>query len=219
MARKAEYKPLLLTITVRNPERYKALINVLLAYNGQVLTNALIDRIIFDFVKRKLYSPMHAIRTPRLKEQLAFEDVPFSDADTREIIANSPQDHKEAGFDKGWPSRFDTFYKMAMELGFVYYEMGKPIEVSESGAKLVKSLELDFSHLERQVFLNAFTKYQRCNPFRRVLNSNKPLILLLQTIKELKNICGVGNAGITRQEISLILCWRDSDAVVLARKM
>lgn len=219
MARKSEYKPLLLTTTVRNPERYKALLKVLLAYNGQILTNAVIDKVIFDMVSKKLYVPMHGQRTPRLKSQLIDEDTPFSARDTKEIIDNSPQDHKEAGFDKGWASRFDTFYKLAMELGFVYYEMDKPIEFSEAGLQLTNSLDPDYAHLEKQVFLNAFVKYQRANPFRRILNNNKPLILLLEVIKGLKSLYGDTSAGISRQEIPLILCWHDSDADALVSEI
>ena len=217
--RKSEYKPLLLTTTVRNPERFKALINVLLAFDGQILTNEIIDRIIFEFVARKLYTPLYATRTPHLKEQLILDDVRFSDEDTAEIILNSPQDHKEAGFDKGWPSRFDTFYKFAMELGFVFYEMNKPIEISETGLKLAKSNDPDYAQLEQQVFLNAFVKYQRNNPFRRIKNTNKPFVLLLQVISELKKIYGDDCAGITRLEIPLILCWKDDNAAELANQI
>jgi|AGTN01.3.fsa_nt_gi AlwI restriction endonuclease. len=218
MARVSEYKPLLLTTTVRNPERYKLLLNVLAAFNGKILTQEIIDNIIFNMVKKKLYAPIYATRTPRLKAMLN-DDAFFTDADTGLIIANSPQDHKEAGFEKGWASRFDTFFKMAMELGFVYYEMNKPIELSETGVKLVKSIEPEFIHLEKQVFLNAFVKYQRINPFRKVRNDNKPLILLLQTISELKKIYGDSSAGISRQEIPLVLCWKDSDYKALATKI
>jgi len=214
-----EYKPLLFTTTVRNPQRYKILLDVLLAFDGQILTNNIIDKIIFEFVARKLYVPLYVSRTPNLKEQLVFDDIRFSDKDTSEIIANSPQNHKEAGFDKGWASRFDTFYKFAMELGFVYYAMNKPIEISETGLKLIKSNEPEFSQLEQQVFLNAFVKYQRNNPFRRVKNTNKPLVLLLQTINELKKIYGNDCAGISRLEIPLILCWKDDNAVELAKRI
>ncbi len=217
--RKPEYKPLLMTTTVRNPERYKSIIEVILSFDGQVLTNALIDKIMFELVARKIYVPMYGRRNSELKEQLLFEDVRFSDKDTKTIIENSPQDHKEAGFDKGWASRFDTFFKFAKQLGFVYYEMNKPIEVSETGVKLAKAVDPEFSHLEQQVFLNAFAKFQRNNPFKRVLNANKPLILLLQTITELKKIYKNECKGLSRQEISLILCWKDNNAKKLAEQI
>jgi hypothetical protein len=183
-------------------------------FNNQILTNEIIDKVIFEIVAKKLYIPQYARRNLRLKKLADLEDVRFSDTDTADIIRNSPQNHKEAGFDKGWPSRFDTFYKFAKELGFVYYEMGKPIEISETGIYLAKSAELEFEHLEQQMFLNAFVKYQRNNPFRRVLNANKPLILLLKVIKQLGETDGKSK-GISRLEIPLLLCWKDADAANL----
>jgi hypothetical protein len=216
MAGKNEYKPLLLTTTVRNPQRYKLLLKTLFVYNGKILTNDIIDKVVFDLVSHKLYVPMYAKQSSHLKNQLSDDNKDFSETDTKVIIVNSPQDHKEAGFDKGWPSRFDTWYKLTKELGFVYYEMNKPIEFSQSGMQLIKSIEPEFAHLENQVFLNAFVKYERNNPFRRVLNTNKPLILLLQTIQTLKMVYGNNNAGISRHEIPLLLCWQDSDYKALA---
>jgi hypothetical protein len=217
MTRKKEYKPLLLTTTVRNPQRYKLLLSVLFAYDGKILDNNIIDKVVFDLISHKIYIPMYTNRTERLKNQLTDEDTEFSPDDTNEIIENSPQQHKEAGFDKGWPSRFDTWYKLAKELGFVYYEINKPIEFSQSGIQLIKSIETEFAHLENQIFLNAFVKYERNNIFRRVLNTNKPLILLLQTIQELKKIFVNKSVGISRMEIPLLLCWRDSDFITLAK--
>lgn len=40
------------------------------------------------------------------------EDETFSDKQLEKIIEMSPQKHKEAGFEYGWDSRFDTWYKM-----------------------------------------------------------------------------------------------------------
>ena len=118
-----------------------------------------------------------------MKKQLS-SDSPFSNGDTEKIIENSKQKHKEAGFDRGWPSRFDTWYKFLKELGLVYYSMNEPIEMSEAGLKLVMANQEGYEHLEEQVFLNCFAKYQRNNPFRRISNCNNPLILLLSTIMQ-----------------------------------
>jgi len=217
MAQKKEYKPLLLTTTVRNPQRYKSLLSVLLKYNGKILDNNIIDEVVFDLISKKIYIPMYIKHTEHLKSQLTDEDTNFTTEDTNEIIENSPQQHKEAGFDRGWPSRFDTWYKLAKELGFVYYEINKPIEFSQSGIQLIKSIEPEFAHLENQIFLNAFVKYERNNILRRVLNTNKPLILLLQTIQELKRIFGNTSVGLSRMEIPLLLCWHDGDYIALAK--
>src|SRR5690554_2680696 len=95
--RASEYKPLLFTTTLRNPERMKAFIKVLTPYNGQRLTNELIDKVVFDLVSKKLYQPVYINKTPHLRAQLSNEDEPFCEHDTLEIIENSPQKHKEAG--------------------------------------------------------------------------------------------------------------------------
>lgn len=215
----AQYKPLLFTTTLRNPERMKDFIKIIASYDGQILTNQLIDNIVFDLISKKLYIPVYVNRTPRLKAQLAVEDQPFSEADTREIIMNSPQKHKEAGFDWGWPSRFDTWFKFFKELGLVYYKMNERIIVSEAGNKLVLATQEGYEHLETQVFLNAFVKYQRVNPYLKVLNNNKPLILLLNVIKELKNRIGDNSAGVSINEIPLFICWKDDNFNELTDKI
>ncbi len=219
--RASEFKPLLFTTTIRNPERMKDFLSIAAKHNGEVLTNEVIDKIVFDLIQNKLYCPMYAKRTARLKRQLAKDMVgePFSDNDTKLIIDHSPQKHKEAGFDKGWPSRFDTWYKFMKELGFIYYEMNKPLEISEAGQNLVLANTEGYEHLEEQVFLSSFAKYQRNNPFVRISNSNKPLILLLRSILKLREIYGDDCAGVSIKEIPLFICWKDDNYVNLANKI
>jgi hypothetical protein len=79
------------------------------------------------------------------------------------------------------------------------------IVFSESGKML---LDKEKPENELMVFANAFAKYQRDNPFRRVLNKNIPLVLLLKTIRLLNN----NNIGISKKEIPLFLCWRNDIA-------
>lgn len=212
----SQYKPLLFTTTLRNPERIKDFLKVIAKYQGQILTNKLIDRIVFDLVSKKLYVPVYVNNTPRLKAKLVSEDVVFSEFDVKEIILNSPQKHKEAGFDSGWPSRFDTWFKFLKELGLVYYKMNEPIILSDAGKKLVLATEEGYEHLETQVFLNAFAKYQRVNPYLKVLNNNKHFILLINVIKELKNRLGNASTGVSVKEVPLLICWKDNDYFKLA---
>lgn len=215
--RKNEYKPLLFTTTIRNPERMKQFMSIIVRYNGKILTNELIDEIVFDIVSAKLYIPYYVRKTADLLEKLQ-NDIPYTKNEIKTIIEKSPQNHKEAGFQKGWPSRFDTWYKFLKELGFVYYEMNKSIEVSEAGTKLALAVNEGYEHLENQIFLNSFSKYQRVNPYRRVSNDNKPLILLLNVIKELKKVFP-DSAGISKKEIPLIICWKDNDYMRLVKKI
>ena len=65
---------------------------------------------------------------------------------------------------------------------------------------------------EQMVFANAFAKYQRHNPFRRILNKNVPLILLIETIKLLNSDSTFNGTGISKIELPILLCWKNDNA-------
>ncbi len=211
--RQAEYKPLLFTTTMRNPERLKDFLTVLSEYDGEVLTNEIIDKVAKTLIQKGLYQPMKISQTVKNKWE---NEIELSEAETEKVFADNPQSHKEAGFEKGWPSRFDTWFKIAKELGFVWYWPNKEVKFSESGKML---LNKEKPENELMVFANAFAKYQRRNPFRRVLNKNVPLILLIQTIKLLNNDPAYNGTGISRLEIPLLLCWQNDSAENLYREI
>lgn len=218
MERAKEYKPLSFSTTMRNPARIAAFLNCILPYEGQILTNELIDQVAINLIRKKLYVPVIVTKTPEWKSILN-SDEEFYVQTAVEIKEQSPQQHKEAGFDKGWPSRFDTWYKLSMEFGFIYYEMGKQIIISQTGHMLIDAFnEVPANDSKIQnVFLNALMKYQTSNPFRKNANDNVPLVLLLQVIKLLKEDPDENDAGILRSELSLIICWPDNDAERLYR--
>ena len=209
MQRKSKYKPLLFTTTIRNPERLKDFLSVLKEYNGQVLDNKLAKKIAGEIIKRGLYKPKKL--SVKVKQKLEEKKV-LNNQEVSKILKNNPQQHKEAGFDRGWPSRFDTWFKFAKELGFVFYKNGEKVRFSQAGLKLADTKQY---HFEQSVFLNAFVKYQSNNPFRRVLNENVPLILLLQTIKKLNADKTSNNSGISKLELPLLIYWKDNDATKL----
>lgn len=211
--RQSEYKPLLFTTTMRNPERLKDFLAVLAEYDGEILSNEIIEKVAKTLIQKGLYQPMKT--TSGVKDKWKNE-IELSKTETEKVFIDNPQSHKEAGFEKGWPSRFDTWFKIAKELGFVWYWPNEAIKFSESGKML---LDKEKPENELMVFANAFAKYQRQNPFRRVLNKNVPLILLIQTIKFLNNDPEYKGAGISRLEIPLLLCWKNDDAESLYREI
>ena len=181
-------------------------------YNNKVLTNDIIMKIVKDIIAGKYYYTMYEKGNAELNAIYLDSDAIFSNEQLEDIIENSPQNHKEAGFDKGWASRFDTWYKFIKELGFVYYEMNKPIEISETGNLLLAGELNENPELEEQAFLNALVKYQRNNPFRRVLNENAPFTLVLEVLKLLKSDSEMSDAGISIKEIPFFLCAKDNNA-------
>lgn len=199
--RNQEYKILSFSTTMRNPVRIAGFLRVLAKYENYKLSHNVIMDIIYELVKNKLYIPMFANKF--YKEKLQSE-VNFSDEETRNIIENSPQNHKEAGFARGWDSRFDTLYKLSMEFGFCFYEMDKPIIISNLGHNLLNAINETSVNEEKisNIFLNSLMKYQRNNPFRKVANENAPLPLLLNVMKKLQESCG--NSKISKQEIPFL---------------
>ena len=232
--RASEYKPLLFTTTVRNPQRLKALLFVFAKFDGQILTDNLATQIVCELIRYGLYRPM--VQSNAIKNKWSttpkgeFAEFLLTDKEVEYMFKHNPQDHKEAGFAKGYPSRFATFFDFAKELGFVYYQPNEPIEFSEIGKKFANifSVEIENGNIvvseehpeyEQQAFLQAMAKSQRNNPFVRVLNDNIPLILLLETIKKLNADPEFNNAGISRKELPLLIFWKNNDTEALYQRI
>lgn len=214
MQRKAKYKPLLFTTTMRNPERLKSFLSVLKEYNGKILNNELATKIAGEIINKRLYKPVNLF--PGIRQKFKEKRL-LNNKEISRILIDNPQKHKEAGFERGWPSRFDTWFKLAKELGFVFYKNAEKIKFSQAGLKLADTKEQN--KFEQSAFLNAFVKYQTNNPFRRVLNENVPLILLLQVITRLNADKTLTGVGISKLELPLLIYWKDSDSEKLYLKI
>lgn len=229
--RNAEYKPLLYTTTVRTPERIKYNLFILKKYEGCILTNNLATKIVGELIRYGLYRPtkispeIASIWKQTPKGEFATSLIPTKTV--LKIQNDNPQQHKEADFDWGYPSRFATIFDLPKELGFIYFKTGKKIEFSELGNILVDivnvkiendeiTLELKQPEREQTVFLQSLARSQRANPFVKVLNNNIPLILLLQTIRLINIDSDCRNpVGIARHELPLLLFWKDNVAANL----
>lgn len=224
---KREYKPLLFTTTVRNPARFKQYLFVLNKFAGKTLDNKIATEICGEAMRFGIYRPRKI--TAAIKEKWEttirgeFSETILSNAEVAWLLRNNPQKHKEAGFEKGWPSRFATIFSSLKEYGFAYFKHGGPIEISGIGKRLLGniSIKIDKDKIEvgegnpkndNDAFLHAMVKYHRDNPLRRVLNSNTPLILLLQVIKLLNADKRNNGNGISRRELPILIFWKDSDA-------
>ena len=221
MARKSTYKPLLLTTTVRNPERFRDMLFVLSKFKGLELTNELATKICGELIRFGLYKPTKALTDP-IKDKWR-SGIDLNDLEVSDLLRENPQEHKEAGFDAGWPSRFDTQFKLGHFFGFIYYKIGEPIEFSELGDLYIQRTEYNgdsfYTNDEQQVFLNAFVNYHRKNPYQKVLNHNKPLVLLLGVLEELSKDTELGSAGLFVHELPFLLVCKDNDPVALAAEI
>lgn len=229
--RKAEYKPLLFTTTLRNPRRAKWLLNILSRYNWQNLTNKLAEVIMWEAIRYWLYRPTRWL-SPEIIEKWWSKRISdwspiwinvLSDDEVKKLLIENPQDHKEAWFDKWWWSRFATVFDFPKELWFVYFWVDEKIEFSEIWLKLANAVNITLDNnyillsdvhpeFEQQAFLHSMSKYQRNNPFVRVLNNNIPLILLLKVIKKLNSDKNFNGAWISKLELPFIIFWKDNNA-------
>ncbi|MDO4470428.1 MAG: AlwI family type II restriction endonuclease [Bacillota bacterium] len=220
--RKSERKPLSFSTTMRNPSRIAGFLNCIIPFEGKVLTNEVIHEVAVNLISKKLYyTQKYEMKVPEYRAIFKDENAEFTREQVEDIIKNSPQQHKEAGFEKGWPSRFDTWYKLSMEFGFITYKIGQPIKISQTGHMLVDAYnESPVNEKKVQnVMLNSMMKYQSDNPFRRNLNSNVPLVLLLNLLKKLKSDPEENGAGVFRKELSLLICWQNDDVEALYDKI
>lgn len=207
-------KPLSFSTTIRNPERIPSFLKCILPYEGKVLTSKIIHEIVKNVIREKEYTPVCVSRRPDLKAVFKDEDRTYDEKQLEIIIEMSPQNHKEAGFEAGWDSRFDTWYKMIKEFGFIKYEMGEPIVITQTGHMLVDAyMEKPSNDRKIQlVYLNALMKYQTNNPLRKNLNENAPLPLLLRVIKYFHDDSEENDAGLARHELPILICWGNNDA-------
>lgn len=211
---KYKYKPLSFSTTIRNPERIPNFLKCITPFEGKLLTSDIIHQVVKNVIQIKEYTPLYIIRNAYLKSIHQNVDETFNDIDLETIIKMSPQNHKEAGFNKGWDSRFDTWYKMMKEFGFIKYSMNEPIIITATGHMLIDAYNETPCNTKKvqKIFLNALIKYQTNNPLRKNLNENVPLPLLLNVIDLLHKDPEENNAGIARHELPILICWRDNDA-------
>ncbi len=104
------------------------------------------------------------------------------------------------------------------EFGFCYYAKYEKILISDSARMLIlayydKENDIFKESVDESVvgaiFLNALSKYEARNPYKKNLNHNNPFKLLLSLLKRLKN---ANLTPLSVKEIPILLCWKDDNA-------
>ena len=99
MPRKPEYKPLLYTTTIRNPERFKDFMHILKRFNGRILNNKTVELFERELFKVGLYRPMKRPETVQDKWKSTkngeLASKPLTDEETKDVYQqNDPQVNK-----------------------------------------------------------------------------------------------------------------------------
>ena len=90
--RQSEYKPLLFTTTMRNPERLKNFLTVLAEYDGKILTNEIIEKVAKSLIQKGLYRPMKASLAIKDKWK---NEIELNETETEKVFSDNPQSHKK----------------------------------------------------------------------------------------------------------------------------
>lgn len=239
-------KPISFNTTLRNPERIPSFVSVLSKYEGKILNSENIKNILAEIIQLKIFVPTRptlgtyvesyndkfTFRPKDLSKEAAekvskfFNEWSKSEAGTYSLsniiylLDNTITKHKEAGWEGGWESRFDTQYSFIKELGFVYAKKNEKIRISETGKLLIKNYKngvpIDEGTIdanETSAYLNGFAKYQTNNPYRKNTVDINFFPLVLNVIKYMND--KYGKNGISRQDIPFIICWTNNDYVKL----
>ena len=217
MKKKAEKKILSFSTTMRNQYRIGSFLAIISKYENQILTHEVIMNIIKEILTHKLFVPNIVKNTAKLKACLDDDNCTFSEENLNYIIKHCSQKHKERGFNKGWESRFDTFYKLMSEFGFCYYAKNQKILISDSAKLLINAFYDTETNTFRQdvdeervgnIFLNVLSKYEVGNPYKKNKNHNIPFRLLIQLLQKLKQ---EQQRPICIKEIPILLCWQNNN--------
>lgn len=165
------YKQMAFETAVRNPERYKGILLAISPFVGNILN----DKILLEIVSN-LY----------LEGIVSSSGVEINNNSTIESLSNQVQivnstRKADGGFPEGYQSRFWTYVRTLSEMGFVLAQYNKKLIFSEISNLLINN-KID----EQEAFSIQAMKYNRCSPYRNVLNDFNyfKFILKILTIKE-----------------------------------
>lgn len=167
---KPQYKQTAFDTAVRNPERYKDILNVLINFENIILNDNSLLLIVSALYKEGVVTSK-GLNVSNLSEEELNEEV---------IKINSTR-KADGGFPAGYASRFWTYARTLCELGFVYAQYNEKFILSNI-AKLLVNKEID----EQEAFSIQAMKYNRRSPYRNVLNDFNFFKFILEILLYLK---------------------------------
>ncbi len=205
---KPKYKPLMWSTTLRNPERIGDFLSAIVDYDGFICNTEVVMEIYKKLYNNKTYRPKNALTYLNLTQE--FEEGTLTEKQLEDIVDYVKQNetHKEAYFDKGIMSRFDTHYNLLKEFGLIDYRQDQEIKISSLGYRFFNAYKNDDIISIQFIMLNIMINLHSQNPCRNVKNKFRPVPLLASVFIELRKH---GIDEIRRDEICLIMSSIDND--------
>ena len=169
--RKPTYKQMAFETAVRNPERYIGLLSAVKEFEGEILNDETLLKIVSHlYVVGEVSSPDIDVN-----EQTTIEDI------SEQVKTVNSTRRADGGFPQGYASRFWTYMRTPSELGFVFAQYGEKLQFSQIAQKLIKG-EID----EQEAFSIQAMKYNRKSPYRNVSNDFNFFRFILQLLLKLR---------------------------------
>lgn len=173
MRRKAEFKQMSFDTAIRNPERYFGILKCIAEYNGKILNDENLLKIV-----SKLY----------LEKEVTSNSIIIDINSTIDKISEKVKEvnstrKADGGYPKGYQSRFWTYVRTLSELGFVYAQYNEEFILSDIAVELLNG-NID----EQEAFLIQMLRTNRKSPYRIVLNDYNYLTFIIKVLIELKKI-------------------------------
>ncbi len=186
-----KFKQMAFETAVRNPERYKKILTELLEYEGCVLNNQNLLKIVCKLAKAGIVTA---------------KDIDLSSLSGKQlenaVISTNASRRADGGFPTGYPSRFWTYMRTPSELGLVFATYNEEFKISPIAHKMIDD-ELD----EQTVFANQAVIYNRRSPFRNVSNDFNYFRFIVNVLIERWS----NNKGLTMEQFILSLFSKHGD--------
>lgn len=171
MKKKPEFKQMSFDTAVRNPERYIGILKSIEEYNGVILNDDNLLKIV-----SKLY----------LEKEVTSDRIAIDKNSNIDSISNKVKEvnitrKADGGYPKGYQSRFWTYVRTLSELGFVYAQYKEKFIISEVATELLNG-NID----EQEAFSLQMMRANRKSPYRNVLNDYNYLKFIIKILIELK---------------------------------
>ena len=169
--RKPTFKQMAFETAVRNPERYIEILSAFSEFEGVVLNDKNLLRIVSELYLGGIVSSEEI----KITETTTIDDIK---EDVQKVNSTRRAD---GGFPAGYTSRFWTYMRTPSELGFVFAQYNEPFKLSEICKKLI-SEEID----EQEAFSIQAIKYNRKNPYRNVSNDFNFFVFIINVLLTLR---------------------------------
>lgn len=188
---KPRYKQMSLETAVRNPERYKEILSILIEYENAVLNDVNLLEIVTHLYREGIVSALgHDFVRMTIKEQ------------KKTVKKVNSTRRADGGFPKGYPSRFWTYVRTLSEFGFLLATYNEKLIVSDISKLLVKE-EID----DQVAFANQAAIYNRKSPFRNVSNDYNYFKFITNVLIKLNDL----NKSLSYEQFVVSLFNRDGN--------